>query len=207
MSPRIIIAAVVVAAAAGGAWFFTHRAPPDITEAEAQAKAEAAFLESCGQSEGGRIGPCSDFMAQSVEPSSDKRFKWSFRYVNLKPEQPQRILILVGLKGNTSNKVGNYSPDEATRVAYQRRSSGEKTVAKTTSDSGEAPAPTPALASAPAPTPAPTPTPTPASTPAPTPTPAPASAPAPVLAAVGGSVVSADAAFPWTLCELPPEFP
>lgn len=106
MSPKSIGVAAAVAALLGlGGWWYSHREPPDITEEQAKAKAASELQGVCGEHEG-PIGSCADFKLEAEESSPDSRFKWAFRYENRKPEKAQRIIVLVGRKGDASTKVG-----------------------------------------------------------------------------------------------------
>lgn len=99
----------LLALAGLGAWLWTNREPDDFSELQAKALAEKTLLDFTTAEEMMYL----DFKLKAEEPAADQRFKWSYRYDNVKTEPARRILISVGKKGDYSVAFETFTPDPA----------------------------------------------------------------------------------------------
>ena len=106
-----IVGALMAAIALGaGIYLYTHRAPPDITEEQATKLAEVQMEKQCGAAEAG-MPRCGDFNLAGRASPEDKRYKWGYRYENVKAERATRIEIMIGQKGEMRVLQAYFKPD------------------------------------------------------------------------------------------------
>lgn len=113
----IILAVLVLGGLA--AWYWSGREPDDFLESQAKALAEKTLLDFCASEEMMFL----DFKLKAEEPAVDTRFKWSYRFDNLKTEPARRILISVGKKGDYSVAFETFTPDPAELALAQYQAS------------------------------------------------------------------------------------
>lgn len=87
---------LTAAALAVAAWRFSHRRPPDLSEAQAQEKALGVLEDFCL----GEKIVCPNFTLKGQFPPTDPRFSWAFHYEKASAEDGQKIIVSVGKKGD-----------------------------------------------------------------------------------------------------------
>ncbi len=122
MGKGAVFLAVLVLGGAG-AWYWTHREPDDFLESQAKALAEKTLLDFTSSENMMTL----DFKLKAEEPAADQRFKWSYRFDNVKTDPARRILISVGKKGDYSVEFQTFTPDpaELAMAQYQASASTE----------------------------------------------------------------------------------
>ena len=106
-----VFGAVFLSVALGvGMYLYTHRTPPDITEDQATKLAETQMEKECGAAESG-MPRCGDFNLAGRASPEDKRYKWGYRYENVKAERATRIEIMIGQKGEMRVLQAYFKPD------------------------------------------------------------------------------------------------
>ena len=102
-----------------GAWWWSHREPDDFSELQAKALAEKTLLDFTTSENMMTL----DFILKAEEPAADQRFKWAYRFDNVRTEPARRILISVGKKGDYSVEFQTFTPDPAELALAQYQAS------------------------------------------------------------------------------------